>query len=290
MVLIRNLAERPAAGTTGSINSRTVARAELTLPPCDVTTPISDNNGHPQAHLLGIPKELLNKIIILATAIPLPLSKDEEKATNDALGIQTNLSSPALARTCSALETAVLSTYYGQNTYSFKSASEAAAWLQRFRYRQAYETPVRSISFPVATIETKHKGHDSARSLARLQYYTKHGHPVTKRFLMRLEEGSNKLMVFQVVEAARSSSMCRHCFRVINDQVEDINDLCEDSAGADALACEKLLILACWLDDWEKVFTLRGGDEAVAQCRSCGQWFAWHRQVRDSSLSSCIPS
>lgn len=137
---------------------------------------------------------------------------------------------------------------------------------------------------------TKDKVHDSARSLARLQYYVKHGYLVTKRLLVRLEEGSNKLMVFQVVEAARSSSMCRHCFRVINDQVDEINDLYEDSPGADAISGEKLLVLACWLDDWERVFTIRGGDEAVAQCVSCGQWFEGHRQLRESSLSSCLPS
>lgn len=216
-------------------------------------------------------------------------SVDEEKASNDALGIQTNLSSPALARTCSALEAAVLPVYYGQNTFSFKSASEGAAWLQRTRHRQAYEAPVRSISFPVTTIATKDKGDAPMGSLARVQYYLKYGHLAIKRLLARLQEGSNKLLVFQDVEAARSSSMCRHCFRVIGDEVEEINDLYEDSPGADAIAGEKLLILACWLDEWEKVFTIRGGDEAVAQCKSYGQWFQWHRQARELSSSGFMP-
>lgn len=75
MVLVGDLAERPVAGTTGSINSRSVAQAESTLPPCDVITSTSDSNNQPQAHLLGISKELLNEIIILATVTPLPFSR-----------------------------------------------------------------------------------------------------------------------------------------------------------------------------------------------------------------------
>lgn len=73
MVFIYNLAERPA-GTSCLINARTVAQAEPTLPPCDMIPPTSNNNIQPQAHLLGIPKELLNEIIILAIVIPPPVS------------------------------------------------------------------------------------------------------------------------------------------------------------------------------------------------------------------------
>lgn len=101
----------------------------------------------PRASLLGLPKELLNHIITLAVVedpdanLYAMLSKQHEETNTEPPGKIRAFRSPALARSCTELEKIVLPIYYGQNTFSFCSASIACDWL-RCERRKKGEAPV----------------------------------------------------------------------------------------------------------------------------------------------------
>jgi hypothetical protein len=104
----------------------------------------------PKASLLGLPKELLNYIIALVVV------EDPDAGLYTLLleqlldtrfvprGQIRAFRTPALARTCTALEAIVLPVYYGQNTFTFCSARHAYHWLHQMRRGQG-ETSVRQI-------------------------------------------------------------------------------------------------------------------------------------------------
>ena len=81
-----------------------------------------------QAHLLALPAELFDLIIMLAvvkhdkiTRIYTTKSRQHDLYEHDPKS--------ALANTCARLRAIALPIYYGQNTFAFKSPNDAVAWL-----------------------------------------------------------------------------------------------------------------------------------------------------------------
>lgn len=83
-----------------------------------------------QSHLLVLPAELLNLIIMLAV-----VKDDKITRIHTTKARQHDLyehdPKAALAHTCAQLRAIALPIYYGQNTFAFKSPNDSVAWLDR---------------------------------------------------------------------------------------------------------------------------------------------------------------
>jgi len=150
---------------------------------------------------------LISHIIALAVVEDPPdilevFSKQRVRAGMGCYGRAHAFPSPALARTCTALEAIVLPVYYGQNTFDFRSASVAFYWLsQKRRYwREASVRRIR-IHFPFDI-----PGKEAWRR-EELEVY--------------LEEGTNTLAAS--VESPFYASTCKECWRALLTAIENEN-------------------------------------------------------------------
>jgi len=121
--------------------NQAVARSTLH----STTSTITTTAQPPEASLLGIPKELLNYIIIL-TVVEDPDADPVAYLEKHSPGLCIlpcdkirSFPLPPLARTCTTLEAIVSPIYYGQSTFTFRSPSELCFWLsvKRRGYRVA---------------------------------------------------------------------------------------------------------------------------------------------------------
>lgn len=202
------------------------------------------NNNPPQAHLLGIPKELLNQIII--RAIPSPSYRIGRGFQVVALP-----PTPALARTCKTLEAIVLPMYYGQDTMAltFASATMATAWLWQNSHEEVREKEVRSITFPM---------------IPRV------GHRVRLncKFSTFLRDGTDELGVM-LTGPMGWRALCGRCVDRIGTKTKEINEWYGSLRDPDFTAGEKLLVFALWVSEVEKEYQNNRTDSFVG-CYICG--------------------
>jgi hypothetical protein len=142
---------RPSTSLQHDMNepkSRPAPHKGATVTSSSITEAVATNTQPPRASLLGLPKELLNQIILLAViddsedgflivhTRPIGTWEDQNCCTSPP--------TPALARTCTVLEKIVLPVYYGQNTFALGSPSSAHDWLAGKR-RGREVAPVRTV-------------------------------------------------------------------------------------------------------------------------------------------------
>lgn len=178
----------------------------------------------PRASLLGLPKELLNYIIILA------IDEDPDTDPTALLMAQRNnkglrqdgrvnaFPSPALARTCTTLEAIVLPIYYGQRTFHFCSMNLAVEWLNQER-RMKSVASVRQVRVHFGVpFKLKKKSNWKRKSLD-----------------MFLETNSQVLALSK--ESRFYTELCEDCQRESLAKVQRINDLdSQFHSGEDKLA------------------------------------------------------
>lgn len=162
---------------------------------------LAANTQPPRASLLGLPKELLNHIIILAVVNDPdtdPTARLSKQRPNVRLhGRVRVFSSPALARTCTALEAIVWPIYYGQNTFDFCSSTVAFQWLSQERRKRCL-APVRRIRIHYRAMRWE----------LALEVY--------------LEDETNLLAV--TVECSYYVDGCTRCWSRLLSKIEEIND------------------------------------------------------------------
>lgn len=217
------------------------ATASLTSPPDTIT--VATSAQPPRACLLGLPKELLNYIIILAVvedpdADPKALLLKQYHETKGQIRPHWH-PQPALAQTCNALRPTVLPIYYGQNAFTFYSAEQALSWLLHKRQSVGTVQRIRVYFEVIRKLDEEPKWKQQA-----LEMY--------------LEDKSNVLAVS--LDSPFCVGSCEICRSRLVEEIEKINGRGSSSDNGE----ERLTALADYFNSEGRVFGFRDG------CTVCG--------------------
>lgn len=221
-----SMAELAANGTT---EQATVEPAE-SLKPDEHT----DRTQHPQAHLLGIPKELLNSIVELVVVSPEPIRvrfiscegcANEYYEVKCPHPIKVDSNPPALATVCKALASTVLPIYYGQNTFRFPSIASAVNMLAHVS-SLPYNVTTHKVIVALVPLSLLDKLMRGAGSPAGIEAAFE-----ADQFDARIEVRADKKsgLLEMSLHAQRGNGICEGCLRDINDALAGVNST---SAGA----------------------------------------------------------
>lgn len=168
----------------------------------------ADDAQHLSTSLLGLPKELLNHIVELAVVqnpdegpVEANVEFKRLKGRGSRHAFRCETPSPALGRTCRALEAIVLPIYHAQNTFSFRSHYHASRWLSLTRRRQGLASIRRvKILFDVF-------GSDDEKTLVEMELF--------------LEDETDSLAL--AVDCSFYAHACQKCRRLLMDKIADTN-------------------------------------------------------------------